>query len=1610
MKKDKLKLLIIPALIAVTGISATSVYSWSNESITVKYGEEVWDTQTEFSNKWYSNIKISGQRLTFEIDLSDYIKDEVEVIDINQIVDKTALLEKVDGTQQNLNIEISEIEGQVGKYNVLVDLVEGQDREEVIIRVNVKESNQLNIPQKNIEFKVVRDVTNPEVLIEGVEDGKVYDKSVDFKVDVQDFTSVNAFSEVKQSGELIDKEIKLIDNKGRISFNEDGNYEVKIVVDDIAGNKTEQRSNFKINTKGPTIDSTIDSKYIGESNKDINFLIDDINGIDIENSTVIIRNGEKEESKKFDTNGTLAIDLSAYGNGDINIVINAVDSLGKTSTKEFTVIYDDIDPTFNVSSNNEVYVDGEIYDAAFDLNFICDDINFKDFKIISSTIDDIDTELILEGTDAKNKKIAIKEDGIYNITIESTDLAGNVVQKELEFGLDTLAPVITANEKLENQFFTTNKEITFNVKEQQLKDEIQIVAKKYKNDSDEGSEEYKFTEKFIKDKGNYSLKHNFTESGRYEVTITAKDKTEKVTTETFKFKIDTEAPKVEFITDIENEGYYTETKVVEFKVEDNYGIDGTISSNGDKIEHYECSTHEEHQRTKNNGHIYAENGKYTHSIKAKDLAGNKTDEKLIFTIDKCAPEIIIKVNEDESSKKEDKLYINTKSVTTDIKESNLHESEYILKDSNGNVVEVKPEKIDDHTQRFIAQELKDESYILEVSASDKILVDGVNRESSKSLSFAVDTTIPEVEIEGVEDKKFYNTDKTLNIKAKDLNWDKGTIKISKDDKEVISEELNNNTVSTFKFDEDGDYSVSVDVVDLAGNDIKKNISFVIDKSNPLIAIENFENSELQYLNELEGLKGQINEDNFNVESFNITAKKVRMDGTQEETKLDCDTIDTSIFDVVKFEIAKKHFAEDGFFNENAKYSVSIEESDLAGNKSNSTINFIIDSIEPKVEIKGLDLDTDNKHYNTDINIDININDLYHDTNKVEVLKDGKVYDVGNLTGDGVDKNLKAALKEEGSYVVNINSVDKAKNEVNKTVKFVIDKTPTKIQILNKDALDGKYFNSDKEVSVLVEERYFNHKDFALKVEHEKTSDNGESSKVELPFNMNKDKVTGSFKFADDGKHTLTLSAKDATGNSTKGEKVSFVIDKVAPKININGVEDGKHYNEAKSLSIEIFDTNHNINSVNVTKNGAPYNAGNVTINGNLATLNHSFTAEGKYSVVVSSEDKAGNKATSNISFAIDKTAPVITPQISDSGEVIKDGSFINKVFKPVFGLENSDDKIDSITINEESYSVGTVPILSEEVKYECTATASDKAGNKSDISFSFTLDTTAPKVDITGVTSGFFNEDLTPKYVLEDKNLDEKKSLAHLNGKSFVSGTKIEKDDYYNLKIKGQDMANNMNEKSVSFVLDTGKPKIIFEDAISGEYFTEDFIPKFVIEDLTDYQVVSMLLNGENYDMGDMVTNEGKNVLFIEVKDKAGNLENLTLEFMLDKTAPKFIVNGVEDGKEYNGPVEATIKLENPSDKLKSVLVNGKPANGDIKEIDGEEVMKLNFKELDDYKIELVAEDLAGNETKETIKFEIVSETLLVKNTKSTMPFVLAIGGILASGLGIFMAKKKKQN
>ncbi|MGL4949211.1 MAG: Ig-like domain-containing protein, partial [Anaeroplasmataceae bacterium] len=855
-------------------------------------------------------------------------------------------------------------------------------------------------------------------------------------------------------------------------------------------------------------------------------------------------------------------------------------------------------------------------------------------------------------------------------------------------------------------------------------------------------------------------------------------------------------------------------------------------------------------------------GKYNLKVIATDKAGNvKESKELNFTIDKTNPEIII---DEKSNITSNSYYKENKDMAVVIEDTNLDSKTIEVKKdgkaySIGDLIEIEKDK--KYKLDYIFQE--DGKYEILVKAKDKS-----GNENSKTLNFVVDKTKPVIDIQNIDDNELYNIDKETIIKITDINHKVNNITITKPNGEVVNYDdvIAENNVVTVKYNlnDEGIYNISVESIDMAGNKESDSKSVTIDKTIPVITIS----KEADYNKKIDKIILNINELNFDENKLNIGLLKTLPGKPQESIQLKADKIEVSKDDKnVKIITISDKFTDD------AEYILIVNFIDNAGNGAKTQdYKFVVDSIKPTINLNGFE---DKKHYNSnEINVSVSNEDVNHKDNNIIITKDNiEVINTNKFELESNSAKISLNLKDEGSYNVVVSSKDSAGNENQETRSFILDRTAPVISINNIETLNNSFNNNPKSVEIAVDELNWNYKlldnSNIVKISYTKTTPDGKVTEFNPSFDMSSKNTSHGYNdFTEDAIYSLNVIAQDLAGNVAIKKQLVFTMDSVKPNITIEGVEKDGYYNTDKKLSISSVDVNHNINNIIVTKDGNIYSVGTFLGNDRERVFSYNFKEEGIYEINIESIDKASNKNTNSTKFTIDKTAPVITPTFQGENRVIKNGEFINKVFTPDFKLDKpSEDKIDRITLNGNGVGVGAVPMSSAETLYTYEVIASDKAQNKTTLNITFTVDTTMPTVAIQGIINGFFSKDIIPTYEIKDTNLDNARTAATLNGATFASGSKVVDQNYYNLKFVGTDLANNITGKNIDFVIDKDNPVIRFSEPISNKYFKEDFTPKFLIDDLTDYTIIAMTLNGEDYEIGDPITTEGKQVLYLEVKD-----------------------------------------------------------------------------------------------------------------------------------------------
>lgn len=1422
-------------------------------------------------------------------------------------------------------------------------------------------------------------------------------------------------------------------------FFHEGEYYLSIETQTITGKTETEKRKFIVDKTDPevTIDSPIvdnqhiTSAFLEEQERSIfnlsvfDHYLDqyqaqleytDINGrkqtwVDSDAGTWV----NQEGTYHFDLNEDLIGD-----EGEYTLSLRAEDKAGRTGEQRLRFTIDDTAPVIEISEVDR-YSDKHVVS-----NVIVKEHNYEENNVTitiekqneSGTFEPYESDSFKDWENSGFQSEAafpFNEDGTYRITVNAVDLAGNeAVGERVVFTIDTENPVSTISGVKHQEHYTSARSVEVDIKDHNIDESATNLTVNKWNHNSEQFEPYDIDTTLQFERKHAEWQHDFEEEGTYEMIVRAKDKAGREAEDAHViFTIDHTDPVVS-IVNIKDKTYYDEELTATFKVEElNYREnDVTFEVTKDGKDYTKQVEGNAGQAWRNAASLseltytFTEDGDYEVRLYAEDKAGNTSKNVTrTFTIDTASPSITVE------GVKDGVHYDGNKEVAVTIKDKNLDEYQMtVWKNQKEYAIENVEEK---RTTVSFEHTFKEEGdYVINLSA-----VDRAGNHSTEEVSFTIDKTNPAISIDDdipqyvrsnyINDKGMTNL---IPINLKEKNLKTKEVRISRVDNngkrsthgEAETGKWVKLSDSNYRYDlkdsffaKDGDYEIVVTAEDYAGRTDRKSLSFTVDNIAPVIKLSNLK----EFNDAAQTQTVTVTEHNHATNKVNISIYRENSQG--------------------KFVPYNDHFPSwknnqkvtslDFPFTKDGKYKIEVSATDAAGNKAKTQTNiFTIDTVNPDLSITGV---TQDSHYRTNKEVRASVRDenvskadtvlavyrLNPSTGKMEPYNTRKQ---PTFTRRSMNWRYNFTTANEGTYRVQLNATDLAGNKgTEQSVDFTIDNTAPVLAINN--ITDGNYYASGRTAEMTVRETNYRHNNVQFEVTR-----NGQDITNTVEGSRGPAWSTASalsrlsYHFNQDGAYSIVLNATDKAGNKSKTAKKNFVIDTVKPEIDISGVQDGQYYNHDLPVSIQIADVNLDQNRIRVTRNGQNYPVGGFSITNNqyqnsFARLSHTFSQEGDYEIIVEAVDKANNQQSQSVSFTIDKTPPVITPVMGGEGKELVDGSYINHVFQPQFLLDNEEDTIVSVRLNGGSNIAGNIPLASKEMKYNYEVLARDKAGNETTLTTSFTLDTTRPELSITGIFGNFTNENVRPHVEYSDRNLDEERTSVTLNGAPFSNGMELTDEQDYILEAVITDLADNVTEQTIVFTIDKTGPRIIFKEPLSGQYFNGVVIPEIIIEAMTGYDIITLTLNGEPYELGDPIETEGKHVLYFEVVDQAGNVKQLTVEFIIDLTPPVVIFDGIEENGEYVEAVNLSVQLDNPEDTIQSVSVNGEAYEGEVTEEDGFEVIQYRFTEIADYTVEVTAYDKAGNEVTESLPFVITDKSLLTKFYENKPLFSGSIAGII---------------
>ena len=534
----------------------------------------------------------------------------------------------------------------------------------------------------------------------------------------------------------------------------------------------------------------------------------------------------------------------------------------------------------------------------------------------------------------------------------------------------------------------------------------------------------------------------------------------------------------------------------------------------------------------------------------------------------------------------------------------------------------------------------------------------------------------------------------------------------------------------------------IELTDRSGNVSYDYYIFGIDKTAPVISVSYDNNSaeNEKYFKENRVATITIEERNFS--SSDVVVNITNTDGTiptlSNWTSADGITHTASLTYSADGDYTFDISCKDNAQNENVgvNYGTSVKPQE-----------FTIDKTKPVVRVTYDNNDVKNgMYYNSDRKATITVTEHNFDASRVIITgtasNDGRVISFPSTTpwvSNGDVHTATIEYTKDGKYSFDILVIDLAGNEsVDFTPnEFVIDKTKPSISITG--VRDKSAYKGNVIPVISFSDTNYDKQNKTVSLSAEKNGDvppNGRYS------NINRGQA---FTFANfekvqemDDVYTLTASTTDLAGNKTT-ETIMFSVNRFGSTYIFSDslkTTNGKYVKEEIDVVVtEINVSRLKVDKINVKRimNGAPVDLvkgtdfsvreveGGIWNSYEYRISKSVFSSEGSYSVVLYSEDVAGNvnentdeRKNSEITFGIDKTSPIITsfdlsankqyPVSSKTASfAIKDNLVLESVKIYINGKEA---KLEN---NGETY---TIEIPESNSKRNVKVVAVDAAGNE----------------------------------------------------------------------------------------------------------------------------------------------------------------------------------------------------------------------------------------------------------------------------------------------------------
>lgn len=611
---------------------------------------------------------------------------------------------------------------------------------------------------------------------------------------------------------------------------------------------------------------------------------------------------------------------------------------------------------------------------------------------------------------------------------------------------------------------------------------------------------------------------------------------------------------------------------------------------------------------------------------------------------------------------------------------------------------------------------------------------------------------------------------------------------------------------------DGDYTVTVNVSDKAGNIDSKTMKFRVDNTIPVVTAKisggttagkqpgkNFDGTVCDYF-----YRSNVTVE-LTYEDENISASGVRVTDNNNMVNVTWQRIGTSN----KY---RASYVSTGI----GAHVIKINAQDNAGNNAvEKQVVFIKDTEAPNIAavINGGMVYSENMgvvDLTSDATVAFSVSDANEDVHDFNYQLIKTVPDQLPVTADVLKTDNRVfGYTDEADYQVKVYSVDKAGNRsAERNVQFRVDKTAPELQITG--TASGSTLNAGTTLTFSMTEAFWWDASGTITITRKANDSVAEAAYKTIDFKPTARVTTMTETLSETGEYQVTFTGKDRAGHTAEATSYTVRIDTGKPIITLSGVSNNdkttkqvefqaqieEDFYLTKSVTIQATRTYLDPTSYKEKTEDLQITGYNPTAATTL--IRNTFTEDGIYKIQINCKDAAGNEDTQEVSFTIDKTKPVIDPKVMSAYEgTLTSFAWDYDLNDIIYDLTVCDAHM---YLNGSEYD-GTSEV--EDGAYEMKITAEDELGNATEKTVNFNLDTKAPTFIVTGVEDGEIkNEqyDINVSLQLDEDTLDE----VTLNGSlveikdNAAAITVTEKGDY-KLTMKAHDDAGNEAEQTISF-------------------------------------------------------------------------------------------------------------------------------------------------------------------------------------------------------------------